>query len=327
MRIGSVALPGCAFLAPMSGVTDIAMRRVAQRFGASLVFTEMVAAEAYAKGDAENRLKAEGRGVDPHVVQIAGCDAQSMARAARIAADSGAAILDINMGCPAKKVINGYSGSHLMRDLPLALDLIRATVRAVDIPVTLKMRLGWDEASINAAELGRLAEAEGIAMLTVHGRTRSQFYNGKADWRAIRAVKEAVSIPVVANGDCASLADAARMMDVSGADAVMIGRAAIGQPWLVGMIAERLATGVVGAEPSPAEKSEAAQEHYDGVLRLFGREQGMRHARKHLAAYAERSGSPAAGALRARLVTADDPETVRSILSELFDFPLRAEAA
>ncbi len=194
-QVGPVRIEGRAVLAPMSGVTDIAMRRIARRFGASLVVTEMVAADAYARGDAANRLKAEGAGVSPHMVQIAGCEPRWMGEAARIAEDSGAAIIDINMGCPAKKVTAGYAGSHLMRDLTLAVDLIRAAVRAVRIPVTLKMRLGWDAGSLNAPELGRLAESEGVAMLTVHGRTRCQFYAGRADWGAIRAVKAAVSIP------------------------------------------------------------------------------------------------------------------------------------
>jgi nifR3 family TIM-barrel protein len=323
-RIGPVRIEGRAMLAPMSGVTDIAMRRIARRFGASLVVTEMVAADAYARGDAANRLKAEGAGVSPHMVQIAGCEPDSMAEAARIAEDSGAAIIDINMGCPAKQVTTGYAGSHLMRDLPLAVDLIRATVRAVRIPVTLKMRLGWDAGSINAPELGRLAESEGIAMLSVHGRTRCQFYAGAADWEAIRAVKTAVSIPVVANGDCASLADVDSMLAASCADAVMIGRAAVGRPWFVGDAAHYLATGSIRAEPTRAARRDAALEHYEGILELFGAEQGLRHARKHLSAYAQWSGGRNADSLRRRLVTAEDSKTVRSLLREMFEAPCKA---
>ena len=209
LQIGGLHLDGRAFLAPMAGVTDLGMRRLARRFGASLTVSEMVAAGHYARGDAANRLKAEGAGAGFHVVQIAGRDPYVMAEAARLAQDSGAAMIDINMGCPAKKVTSGYAGSHLMRDLGLAVSLIRATIKAVRIPVTLKMRLGWDGQSLNAPELGRLAEAEGIAMLTVHGRTRCQFYSAQADWTAIGKVKQAVAIPVAANGDCASLADAA----------------------------------------------------------------------------------------------------------------------
>jgi nifR3 family TIM-barrel protein len=303
------------------------MRRIARRFGASLVVTEMVAADAYARGDAANRLKAEGAGVSPHMVQIAGCEPHFMAEAARIAADSGADIIDINMGCPAKKVTAGYAGSHLMRNLPLAVELIRATVRAVRIPVTLKMRLGWDAGSINAPELGRLAESEGIAMLSVHGRTRCQFYSGEADWKAIRAVKAAVSIPVVANGDCASLKDVDAMLAASGADAIMIGRAAVGRPWLVGDAAHYLATGSSRAEPANSARRDAALEHYEGILEIFGAAQGLRHARKHLSAYAQWSGAREADSLRRRLVTAEDSASVRSILRETFAAPFAAEAA
>jgi len=327
LQIGQRRLEGRAMLAPMSGVTDVVMRRLARRFGASLVVTEMIAADAYARGDAANRIKAEGCGVDLHVVQIAGCAPEAMAEAARLAEGCGAAIIDINMGCPAKKVTTGYAGSHLMRDLPLALALIRATVRAVRVPVTLKMRLGWDEASINAPELGRLAESEGVAMLTVHGRTRRQFYSGKANWAAIRAVKSAVTIPVVANGDCASLEDASSMLAASGADAVMIGRGAIGRPWFVGDAAHYLATGSMRAAPSPSARMDAALEHYEGLLELFGEEQGVRHARKHLAAYAQWSEARDADRLRRRLVTAEDPKEVKSVLSEAFAGAQRAEAA
>ncbi|WP_051952553.1 tRNA dihydrouridine synthase DusB [Methylocapsa aurea] len=326
LRVGSACLSGRAFLAPMSGVTDLGMRRLALRFGASLVVSEMVAADLYAMGDAGNRLKAAGAGIDLHVVQIAGCDPYSMAEAARLAENSGAAMIDINMGCPSKKVINGYAGSHLMRDLGLAAALIRATVKAVRVPVTLKMRLGWDEDAINAPELAQLAEAEGVAMLTVHGRTRRQLYAGRADWTAIGVVKRAVSIPVVANGDCSSLADAASMLKQSGADAVMIGRSAIGRPWFVGDVAHYLAHGKPRAAPSRAARKIAALEHYETLLEIFGRAQGLRHARKHLAAYAQWSGCDD-GSLRRRLVTSECPIAVKWILSEAFDRLPLAEAA
>lgn len=327
LQIGGLRLSGRAFLAPMSGITDLAMRRLARRFGAALVVTEMVAADEYARGEASNRLKAEGAGVEPHVVQIAGCDPHYMAEAARIAQDAGAAVIDINMGCPAKKVTNGYAGSHLMRDLGLAKALIKATVAAVSAPVTLKMRLGWDEASMNACELGRIAEAEGVAMLTVHGRTRSQFYAGRADWKAIRAVKQAVSIPVVANGDCVSLEDAGSMLAQSGADAVMIGRGAVGRPWFVGDVAHYLETGGSRGQLSSAERKSAALEHYETLLDLFGEEHGLRHARKHLAAYARWSGAPDREALGRRLVTAESVGAVKIILSDLFETKGLGEAA
>ncbi|WP_026606313.1 tRNA dihydrouridine synthase DusB [Methylocapsa acidiphila] len=327
MKIGSVSVIGRAFLAPMSGVTDVGMRRIAHDFGAALTFTEMVAADQYARGDAANRLKAEGAGVNVHAVQIAGCEPWAMAEAARLAQDSGAAIIDINMGCPAKSVTNGYAGSHLMRDLDLALALIRATVQAARVPVTLKMRLGWDQGSMNAADLGRIAEAEGVAMLTVHGRTRQQFYAGKADWAAIRLVKEAVAIPVVANGDCTSAADAASMLAQSGADAVMIGRSAIGRPWFVGEVAHFLARKTERRPLPGAVRGDAAIAHYESLLERLGAAQGVRHARKHLAAYAEWSGATNAATLRRQLVALDRPSSVKAILRELFDHPPLTEAA
>jgi tRNA-dihydrouridine synthase B len=327
LHIGGAQLYGRAFLAPMAGITDVGMRRLAQKFGASLTVSEMVAAGHYARGDAANRLKAVGPGVGPHAVQIAGRDPSIMAEAARLAQDFGAAMIDINMGCPAKKVTNGYAGSHLMRDLGLAISLIRATVAAVHIPVTLKMRLGWDEQTINAPELGRVAEAEGIAMLTVHGRTRCQFYSAKADWTAIAEVKKAVSIPVAANGDCASLADAASMMAQSGADAVMIGRSAIGRPWFVGDVAHFLTHGKARTGTPLAERKSAALEHFETLLEMFGPSHGLRHARKHLVAYAERAGVRDGAALRQRLVSLECPNEVRSSLCQLFESPLLTKAA
>jgi tRNA-dihydrouridine synthase B len=319
-RVGSVGVDGRAFLAPMSGVTDIAMRRIARRFGASLVVSEMVASDSYVKGDDESRLRAEGEGIDPHVVQIAGRDPYWMGEAARMAEASGAAIIDINMGCPAKKVTGGYAGSALMRTPDLAHDLIAATVSAVKIPVTLKMRLGWDETCLNAATLAKRAEGAGVAMVTIHGRTRAQFYTGRADWSAIRAIKDAVKIPVVANGDCASPEDATAMLAESGADAAMIGRAALGRPWLVGQIAASLAGGPV-VEPTFAEKRDAALEHLYGLMSQLGVRAGIRHARKHLAAYADHARPPIAGAAdqdRRRLVTSDDPREVARLLASFF---------
>ena len=314
--IGPLALDGRAFLAPMSGVTDIGMRRIARRFGASLVVSEMVASDDYARGGAEARLRAEGSGVDPHVVQIAGCQPRWMAEAARLAEASGAAVVDINMGCPAKRVTGGYAGSALMRDLDVALQLIEATVSAVKIPVTLKMRLGWDERSLNAPELARRAEAAGVRLVTVHGRTRCQFYTGKANWAAVSAVKAAVIIPVVVNGDCEDLDGARQMLAQSGADAVMIGRAAVGRPWLVGAIAKGLATGRQPAPPPAAERADAACDHLDSLIATMGAAKGLRHARKHLSAYALHAGAD--DPMRLRLVTSDSPAEVFRLLREVF---------
>ena len=262
-------------LAPMSGVSDLGMRRVAQDFGASLTITEMVDSDFYTSGEQASRVKADGHGIAGHVVQIAGCDPVTLAEAARLAEAEGAAMVDINMGCPAKKVVGGLAGSALMRDLDQAVALVRAVVGAVAVPVSLKMRLGWDDASRNAPELARRAEAEGVAMLTVHGRTRCQFYKGVADWAAIRAVVDEVDIPVVANGDCASAADARAMLAASGAAAVMVGRAAVGRPWLVGAIGRALAEGGEAETPPAVARMNAALAHYEfllsGVRRRAGR--------------------------------------------------------
>ena len=320
IRPGDQRLAGGAILAPMSGVTDLGMRRAAARFGATIVVSEMVAASFYIAADEETRLRAEGHGLDHHVVQIAGRDPVALAEAARLAEAAGAHAIDINMGCPAKRVVGGYAGSALMREPKLAVALARATVAAVGVPVSVKMRLGWDADSVNAPELARALESEGIAFVTVHGRTRSQFYQGRANWSAIRAVRDAISIPLVANGDCASLSDARAMIAASGADAVMIGRAAVGRPWLVGEIAAGLA-GRPWREPSAAEKAAAALDHYDQLLSAFGVAQGVRHARKHLAAYADCAAKECVGlpsAQRARLVTTDDPEEAANLLARCF---------
>src|SRR3954451_1404800 len=330
LAIGTLQLSGRGFLAPMSGITDVGMRRAALHFGASLVISEMVASDEFVCGEQESRIRAEGEGVSPHVVQIAGRDPHWIGEAARLAEASGADVIDINMGCPAKRVTGGLAGSALMRDIELATEIIRAAVAAVSVPVTLKMRLGWDRACLNAPELARRAEAEGIALVTVHGRTREQFYKGEADWRAIREVKQVVAIPVVANGDCTAPADAAAMLAASGADAMMIGRGAVGRPWFVGQIAHFLATGKLGTAPSFRARRDAALTHYRTLLSLFGREQGLRHARKHLAAYAEcaaRDGSPPAATLRLPLVTNENPAEVERLLSGIFEYEPLLEAA
>jgi tRNA-dihydrouridine synthase B len=303
-------------LAPLSGVTDLHMRRIARRCGADAVISEMVAARDLARGAGEACLRAEGLGVDLHVVQLAGCEAAPLAAAARIAEAGGAQVIDVNMGCPAKIVTGIASGSALMRDLDHAARLLAAVRDAVTVPVTVKMRLGWDDASRNAADLAARAERLGLNAVTVHGRTRQQFYKGRADWPAIRAVVAAVSIPVIANGDVTDPATARACLEASGAAGVMIGRAATGRPWLVGQVAAALAGRPV-PDLSRSAQADLAAEHYTGLLSLYGRDMGVRHARKHLAAYAE-TGGALDPTERAALLTTTDPETALSLLIRAF---------
>jgi nifR3 family TIM-barrel protein len=325
---GQAWSPRGAILAPMSGVSDAAFRRVAARFGASYVVTEMVGSEALIRRDAEARLRAEGAGLNPHVVQLVGREPDAMAEAARLAEGAGAHVVDLNFGCPAKRVTGGLAGSALMREPEKALGIVEAVARAVRVPVTVKMRLGWDGTSLNAASLARAAADLGASGFTIHGRTRQQFYAGCADWPAIRDVVAAVPRPVVANGDVACLDTARRCLATSGAAAVMIGRAATGQPWLVGMVAAGLA-GLSQRRPSAAARAEAACEHYEGLLALYGQEVGLRHARKHLAAYAERAlrdGFAVPPAVARELVTSEDTRRVAGLLGGLWNEPLREAA-
>jgi tRNA-dihydrouridine synthase B len=293
----------------MSGVTDMPFRELAWRFGAGLVVTEMVASRELVNDTAESWSRLSAAGFRPHMVQLAGREAHWMAEAAKIAADHGADIIDINMGCPAKKVIGGYSGSALMRDPDHALGLIEATVKAVDIPVTLKMRLGWDENSMNAPDIARRAEAAGIQLVTIHGRTRMQFYEGRADWDAIRAVREVISIPLIANGDVETAGDAQEILRRSGADAVMIGRGCQGRPWHAGVISGTPA-------PQSLEIADIAVEHYRMMLDFYGEAVAIRHARKHLGWYLQRFAPDLAGGEKAAIMTSRDP---REVAARLYD--------
>ena len=326
IRIGPIETRNRVFLAPMSGVTDEPFRAVAHAHGAGLVVSEMVASEELVNARPDMLRRALGaESLSPFVIQLAGREPHWMAEGARVAQDMGAEIIDINMGCPAREVTGGLSGSALMRNLDHAEKLIEATVQASSVPVTLKMRLGWDHDSMNAPELARRAEGQGIALVTVHGRTRCQFYTGKADWAAIARVREAISIPLIANGDGATVDDAREMLAKSGADGVMIGRGAYGRPWWPGVIAEGLDPGSGAMEPTLDEEARIVAEHHERILLAHGAHHGNRVARKHIGwaitRLAERNHltTEQASEWRAALLRTNDNDAVRQGLRRLFD--------
>jgi tRNA-dihydrouridine synthase B len=318
LSIAGHELPNRAFLAPMAGITDAPMRKLAERFGAGLVVSEMIASNALATNNDHMVRRLNKSGSLPHVVQLAGCEAQWMRKGAEIAYAAGADIIDINMGCPSKRVTNGYAGSALMRVPDEALKLIDAVVAATPLPVTVKMRLGWDEDSLNAADLARRAVDAGARMITVHGRTRQQFYKGEARWDLVRPVVEAVKVPVVVNGDITSIAAAREALDKSGAAAVMIGRGAQGQPWAVGQIGAQLAGREPQAAPTGAELAELVAEHYDAMLTDYGTQLGVRVARKHLDWYLEAANIVLDKPVRSQLLNALEPAEVSRMIGDIY---------